>query len=104
MPAITEAQVYDALEKCFDPELPVVNIVELGLIYDVDIDAQSNVHVKMTLTARGCPMHGAISADARQKILDFVPGVGDVTIEVVWEPAWTKDLIHPSAKKKLGIA
>lgn len=104
MPAIEETQVYEALKNCTDPEIPIVNIVELGLIYDVDIDEKNNVQVKMTLTARGCPMHGTISADARQKILDNVPGVGDVNVEVVWEPAWTKDMIHEDARKKLGMA
>jgi len=97
---ITEDQVLDALNRCFDPELPMVTIVELGLIYGVSI-TDSNVDVKMTLTARGCGMAKYIAADAKAKI-EEIDGIGNVNVEIVWDPPWTPERISDSAKKKLG--
>ncbi|MFC1565173.1 metal-sulfur cluster assembly factor, partial [candidate division KSB1 bacterium] len=92
--------VWDALNQCFDPEIPIVTIVELGLIYDVSING-SNVDVKMTLTARGCGMAKYIAADAKSKI-ETIDGIGEVNVEIVWDPPWTPERISESAKKKLG--
>jgi probable FeS assembly SUF system protein SufT len=100
-----EQQVWDALKNCYDPEIPV-NIVDLGLIYDMRTAAAAQggrrVDVKMTLTARGCGMGPAIAADARQKLLE-IDGVKDATVELVWDPPWNPAMISPEGKKRLGM-
>jgi probable FeS assembly SUF system protein SufT len=97
---LSEESVWNQLKQCFDPEIPV-NIVDLGLIYDVALD-KGNVLVKMTLTAQGCGMGPAIAADAREKILQ-ISGVDSAEVELVWEPAWTPERISEAGKEKLGI-
>jgi probable FeS assembly SUF system protein SufT len=99
-----EKEVWAALKTCYDPEIPV-NIVDLGLIYDMDIstlDDGSRVDVKMTLTAQGCGMGGSIAADARNKLLDL-PGVVEADVQVVWDPPWTPEKISPEGRTLLGI-
>ena len=100
-----ESQVWGALKTCYDPEIPV-NIVDLGLVYSMQIgDAEggNRVDVQMTLTAPGCGMGTSIAADARQKILGL-PGVVDATVEVVWDPPWNPQMISPEGKERLGMA
>lgn len=97
---VNEKDVMDALRDCYDPEIPV-NIVDLGLIYDVKVDGKK-VSVKMTLTARGCPMHSFIANNAKRKIMEL-DEVGDVDVEVVWDPPWTPDRMSDEAKKLLGF-
>ena len=99
---VTKEQVYEALQECYDPEIPV-NIVDLGLIYDVEIN-NDNVAVKMTLTAPGCGMGTMIAADAKQKIM-ALEGVGDLdaTVDLVWDPPWNPSMIREEAKQRLGI-
>jgi metal-sulfur cluster biosynthetic enzyme len=97
---VTELQVYDALRQCYDPEIPV-NVVELGLIYDVKI-IEEWVGVKMTLTTPGCGMSGMIAQDVRNKVLRL-PGVKEADVRIVWEPAWTPERMSPEARKKLGF-
>ncbi len=99
---ITQDQVMNALNQCYDPEIPIVSIVELGLIYDIKING-NDVDIKMTLTARGCPMHSVISQNAKQKV-ETIEGVENVSVEVVWDPQWTPERLSESAKKKLGYA
>ncbi len=96
----TKEQVYEALHACYDPEIPV-NIVDLGLIYDVEVN-EDKVAVKMTLTAPGCGMGAMIASDAQQKILG-IPGVKDATVDLVWDPPWDPSRISEEAKSKLGI-
>ncbi len=96
----TKEQVYEVLQTCYDPEIPV-NIVDLGLIYDVQIN-EDKVAVKMTLTAPGCGMGDMIASQARQKILD-IPDVTDATVDLVWDPPWDASRISEEAKQKLGI-
>jgi probable FeS assembly SUF system protein SufT len=99
-----EKEVWQALKTCFDPEIPV-NIVDLGLIYGMDITQLpdgSRVDVKMTLTAQGCGMGASIAADARNKILDL-PGVVEADVQVVWDPVWTPEKISPEGRALLGI-
>src|SRR5262245_13863713 len=99
-----ESEVWSTLKTCYDPELPV-NIVDLGLIYDMQISQLhdgSRVDVKMTLTAQGCGMGGSIAADARNKLLDL-PGVVEADVLVVWEPPWTPEKISPEGRTLLGI-
>jgi probable FeS assembly SUF system protein SufT len=99
-----EKEVWETLKTCYDPEIPV-NIVDLGLVYDMNIaqlDDGSRVDVKMTLTAQGCGMGGSIAADARNKILDL-PGVVEADVQVVWDPPWTPEKISPEGRTLLGI-
>jgi metal-sulfur cluster biosynthetic enzyme len=97
---VTKEQVYEVLQECYDPEIPV-NIVDLGLVYDVQVE-DDRVAVKMTLTAPGCGMGGMIAADARQKILGL-EGVVDATVDLVWDPPWDPSRISEEAKQRLGI-
>ena len=97
---VTKEQVYEALQECYDPEIPV-NIVDLGLVYDVDVN-DDVVAVKMTLTAPGCGMGTMIAADAREKIL-ALEGVNDATVDLVWDPPWDPSRISNEAKQRLGI-
>lgn len=99
-PTVSEGQVFDALKQCYDPEIPV-NVVELGLIYDVKI-IEDWVGVKMTLTTPGCGMSGMIAQDVRNRVL-ALPGVKEADVRIVWEPAWTPERMSPEARKKLGI-
>ena len=97
---ITKEQVYEELKKCYDPEIPIVNLVELGLIYDVSIE-DDNVNIKMTLTAPGCPMHSVISQDVKSK-LEKLESVKNVNVEVIWDPPWNPNMMTDEAKEKLG--
>ncbi|HUI09005.1 MAG TPA: iron-sulfur cluster assembly protein [Bacteroidota bacterium] len=97
---VTEEQVFEALRDCYDPEIPV-NLVDLGLIYDVKI-IDDWVGVKMTLTTPGCGMSGMISQNVRNRVLK-VPGVKDADVRIVWDPAWSPARMSESAKKKLGM-
>jgi probable FeS assembly SUF system protein SufT len=103
---LTDEQVWLALRGCFDPEIPV-NIVDLGLIYDLSIsDTEdpkgASVAVKMTLTARGCGMGPVIAEDAKSRI-EALPQVKSATVEIVWEPSWTPHMISPEGRAKLGL-
>ncbi|MGE0680824.1 MAG: metal-sulfur cluster assembly factor [Candidatus Binatia bacterium] len=96
----TQEEVYDALRTCYDPEIPV-NIVDLGLVYDVQV-LEQKVDVKMTLTTVGCGMGNYIASEAEQKILEL-PGVQEVKVELIWEPPWEPDMMSSEAKKTLGM-
>ncbi|MFT4570910.1 MAG: putative FeS assembly SUF system protein SufT [Hyphomicrobiaceae bacterium] len=100
-----EAQVWAALATCYDPEIPV-NIVDLGLVYDVRLsEVESGKHsvaVQMTLTAVGCGMGGAIAADAQSKI-STVAGVEEASVDIVWEPQWNPRMISEAGRATLGI-
>jgi probable FeS assembly SUF system protein SufT len=100
-----EAQVWEQLKTCYDPEIPV-NIVDLGLVYDMQIsplsDGTTRVDVKMTLTAPGCGMGTSIALDARQKLLSL-PGVEEADVEVVWDPPWSPQMISPEGRQLLGM-
>jgi probable FeS assembly SUF system protein SufT len=104
--SVNETAVWDRLRTVYDPEIPV-NIVDLGLVYDLRIlpasAAGERVEVKMTLTAPGCGMGGAIAADAQSKIA-AVPGVAEAEVQVVWDPPWSAEMMTPEGKKILGIA
>jgi len=94
-------EIVKALKECYDPEIPV-NVWDLGLIYDVNVDGDK-VHVKMTLTAPGCPMHTFISQEVRSK-LRSISGVKEAKVEVVWDPPWSPDRMSKEAKAQLGIS
>ena len=97
---VTEEQVFEALKQCFDPEIPV-NVVDLGLIYDVKIIGEW-IGVKMTLTTPGCGMSGMIAQDIKNRVLRL-PGVKEADVRIVWEPAWTPERMSPEARKRLGF-
>lgn len=98
---ITENQIYNALKKCMDPEIPV-NIVDLGLIYGVSINNKNNVDIKMTMTTRGCPMHNTLINDVKKNV-GKVSGVNEINVDIVWEPPWSLDKMDPKAREMLGI-
>jgi len=95
---LTKERVIEALKEVFDPEIPI-NIVDLGLIYGIEIEG-NKVHVKMTLTARGCPLAGAIAMQAKDRLLKL-EGVEDAEVEIVWDPPWTVDRISEEGKRVL---
>ena len=103
MASVTSEQVMDALKTVYDPELPGISIVDLGLVYDVQVDDEDNVQVKMTLTTPGCGMARMIVEEAQAKVVS-VEGVKSGAVEIVWEPQWTIDMISDEARKKLGYA
>jgi metal-sulfur cluster biosynthetic enzyme len=94
-----EDLAYEVLKECFDPEIPL-NIVDLGLIYDVKVNPD-NVAVKITMTSPACPSHVQIGEDIKVKLSDA--GFPDPRIEVVWEPAWSPQRISEAGRKALGI-
>ena len=96
----TKEEVYEALQSCYDPEIPV-NIVDLGLVYDVEV-SEDKVAVKMTLTAPGCGMGAMIASDAREKIL-ALPGVKEASVDLVWDPPWDPSKMSEEAKQRLGV-
>ena len=97
---VTKEEVIEALRDCYDPEIPI-NIVDLGLIYDVQVEGEK-VHVKMTLTAPGCPMHMVLSENVKNRLQEL-EGVKEATVEVVWEPRWTPDRMSQEAKRQFGL-
>jgi metal-sulfur cluster biosynthetic enzyme len=92
--------VIDVLRQCYDPEIPV-NIVDLGLIYDIAIKPE-RVDVKMTLTALGCPMAGDVMSDVRDHLLTL-PGISDAGVDIVYEPVWTPERMSEEARWELGM-
>ena len=97
----TREQVLDMLSNCTDPEIPGVNIVDLGLIYDVAI-AGDRVDVTMTLTARGCPMSQQMSQDAKMQV-ERLRDVSEAHITIVWDPPWNPGMMTESGRRKLGF-
>tara|TARA_B100001564_G_C20473337_1_gene593649 strand:+ start:96 stop:635 length:540 start_codon:yes stop_codon:yes gene_type:complete len=99
-----EKQIWDQLKTCYDPEIPV-DIVELGLIYDLSIEngkSGREVSIKMTLTAPGCGM-GPVIADEVDRKINGLEGIDDVSVELVWEPMWTRDMMSEAAQLELGM-
>lgn len=94
-------QIIDALKTIFDPEIPV-NIYDLGLIYDVIIDEQKNVQVKMTLTAPNCPAAEQLPQEVKAKV-ESVPGVLTSAVDLTWEPPWDKAMMSEAARMQLGM-
>jgi len=98
---VNDADVIAAISAVYDPEIPV-NILELGLIYDVKVDTEGAVTVTMTLTAPGCPSAQALPLEIEERVGE-VAGVTDVRVEVVWDPPWTPDRMSEAAKLQLGL-
>jgi len=102
---ITDQDVLSALRSCYDPEIPV-NIVDLGLIYKIDLtptpDDKHDITVEMTLTAQGCPEHVNISMQVKSRV-EQLPGVRNCAVNVVWSPPWTPERLSADARRQLGI-
>jgi FeS assembly SUF system protein len=96
-----EATIIDTLRTIFDPEIPL-NIYDLGLIYKLALDPANAVTVDMTLTAPGCPVAGNIVAEVKMKI-EALPEVPAVTVNLVWEPMWTRERLSEAARLELGM-
>ena len=99
--AVLKPRVVEALSKVFDPEIPV-NIYELGLIYDILVDENDVVGVRMTLTAPACPAAQTLPVEVKRRIAE-IPGVSDVKVDVVWDPPWSRDRMSETAKLQLGM-
>ena len=99
--AALKPAILDAIRTVFDPEIPV-NILELGLVYDVLVDSNGAAGIRMTLTAPGCPAAQSLPVEVAQKVR-AVDGVTDVKVDIVWDPPWTKDRMSDAAKLQLGM-
>lgn len=98
---VTADQVYSALRKCMDPEIPV-NVVDLGLIYGVNIGDGKDVDIKMTMTTRGCPLHDTLVSDVKRYV-GKINGIGSINVEIVWDPPWSIERMNPAAREKMGF-
>jgi FeS assembly SUF system protein len=98
--AIDEKALWDALREVYDPEIPV-NVVDLGLIYRLQVSNDQRVEVDMTLTAPACPVAPQVMAEAKEKLLG-VPGVESVKVNLVWQPLWNPEMMSDAAKEELG--
>jgi metal-sulfur cluster biosynthetic enzyme len=99
---ITEDEVYSALRKCMDPEIPV-NIVELGLVYGVQVKPENNnVDIMMTMTTRGCPLHDTLVSDVKRYV-GKISGIGNIDVQIVWDPPWSIEKMDPGAREKMGF-
>jgi FeS assembly SUF system protein len=98
---VTKDEVIGILKKCYDPEIPI-NIYDLGLVYKIELDEPTGtVAVRMTLTAPGCPAAGYLNSDVKRKI-ESLPGVKEATVNIVWDPPWTPEMMSEVAKKQFG--
>ena len=96
MDNITIDQVRSSLKQCMDPEVPL-SIVDMGLVYGIDISDNNDVNIKMTMTTKGCPLHDTMVADVK-RYTKKVPGVNNVNVDIVWEPPWSMDKMSDEAK------
>ncbi|GAA0454966.1 metal-sulfur cluster assembly factor [Alkalibacillus silvisoli] len=96
-----EENLWGAVENVIDPELGI-DIVNLGLVYNIELDEEGLSTVTMTLTAMGCPLAATIESDVKNALAD-IPEVDDVEVNIVWNPPWTKDRMSRYAKIALGI-
>ncbi len=99
--SVKKEAVTDALRSVMDPEIGI-DVVSLGLVYDVNISSDGDVHIKMTMTTPGCPLVGMMTEDAKN-VIETIDGVKSVNVELVWDPPWTPDLIEPEVRARLGI-
>jgi metal-sulfur cluster biosynthetic enzyme len=99
MSTISPQTIEDSLKQCMDPEVPL-NIVEMGLIYGIDVKENNDVEIKMTMTTQGCPLHETLVQDATRYVKK-VPGVNNVNVEIVWDPPWSMDKMSEEAKTKI---
>ena len=98
---VSEKDIIKKIKTVFDPEIPV-NIYDLGLIYNLEIDKQNNIAIKMTLTTPNCPVAGSMPENVG-KTISKIEGVSSIKVELVWEPKWSKDMMTEDAKLALDI-
>ncbi len=98
---LIRAQIVEAMKTVYDPEIPV-DIYALGLIYDIEVDNEGAATIQMTLTSPGCPVAGTLPGTVESKARSE-SGATEVTVDLVWEPAWTMDRMSESAKLELGL-
>ncbi len=96
-----EDKIIHTLKTCYDPEIPV-DVFELGLIYEIMIDEEANVNIKMTLTSPACPVAGSLPPEIQEKV-KMIPEIKSVNIELVWNPPWDRDMMSEYAKVELGM-
>ena len=99
MSNVNEDQVRDSLKQCMDPEVPL-SIIDMGLIYGIDVTENNDVNIKMTMTTKGCPLHETMVDDVK-RYAKKVSGVNNVDVEIVWDPPWTMDKMSDEAKAKM---
>ena len=99
MSKVTGEQVRASLKQCMDPEIPI-SIVDLGLIYGIDISEKNDVNIKMTMTTKGCPLHDTMVDDVK-RYTRKVAGVNNVNVDIVWDPPWSMDKISDEAKSMM---
>ena len=99
MTKVSPKIIEDSLKQCMDPEVPL-NIVEMGLIYGIDVAENNDVNIKMTMTTQGCPLHETLVSDAT-RFVKKVPGVNNVKIDIVWDPPWSMDKMTEEGKLKI---
>ena len=99
MSTISEEQVRASLKQCMDPEVPL-SIVDMGLIYGIDISENNDVNIRMTMTTKGCPLHDTMVDDVT-RYAKKVPGVNNVQVDIVWDPPWSMDKMSDEAKAKM---
>lgn len=100
-PVVVEAEVIEAIRNVFDPEIPV-NIYELGLIYEIKVSETGAVAIRMTLTAPSCPAAQSLPGEVQTRVKE-IPGVTDVSVDVVWEPPWDPSRMSEAARLQLGM-
>jgi len=100
MTSVTAQQVLESLKQCMDPEIPI-NVVDMGLIYGVNVSDDNKVDVKMTMTTRGCPLHDTLVNDVKRYV-NKVSGVSSVNVEIVWDPPWTPEKMSEEGKKLIN--
>jgi len=98
---LIEGKVIETLRQIYDPEIPV-DIYELGLIYGITVNADDTVHIRMTLTAPACPVAGSLPGEVERKV-EAIPEVKSATVELVWEPPWSRDRMSEAALLQLGM-
>jgi len=98
---VLELKVIDALQACYDPEIPV-NIYELGLVYGIEISDSSEVRIKMTLTAPNCPVAASLPLEVKSKV-SAIEAVKSATVDIVWDPPWSPGKMSEGAKLQLGM-
>lgn len=96
-----EDGIVEALKTVYDPEIPV-NIYEMGLIYDLNVEPDGRVQIKMTLTSPGCPVAGTLPGEVKDRV-ESVPGVAGAEVEVVWDPVWNPSMMSEAARLQLGM-
>ena len=103
MSTVNVEDVRTSLKQCMDPEVPL-SIVDMGLIYGIDVNENNDVNIKMTMTTQGCPLHETMVDDVK-RYAKKISGVNNVNVEIVWDPPWTMDKMSDEAKvmmKKMG--